>query len=76
MHVKQNGRLLCAHELVELIADSMNDAILVKIVAQRSRCDNGVLTLFSRFPQPCRSLGTLVVVGCSDACSFCECLVI
>ena len=49
MQVKQNGRLLCAHELVELIADSMNDAILVKIVAQSSRCEKNVPTLFFIF---------------------------
>ena len=34
----------CAHELVELIADNIKDAMLVKIVAQSSRCDNVVLT--------------------------------
>ena len=43
------GRLLCAHELAELIADSMNDEILVKIVAQRSRCESFVLTIFQLF---------------------------
>ena len=37
---------MCVHELVELIADNMNDAILVKIVAQSSRCEIVVLALF------------------------------
>ena len=42
----QIGRLLCAHELAELIANNMNDAMLVKIVAQSSRCELFVLTCF------------------------------
>ena len=49
MQVGQLGRLPCAHELVELIADNMNDAILVKIVAQRSRCESVVLTIVPLF---------------------------
>ena len=43
------GRLLCAHELAELIADNMIDAMLVKIVAQSSGCENVVLTGFLFF---------------------------
>ena len=68
MQVGQIGRLLCAHELAELIADNMIDAMLVKIVAQSFRCGKTMLTFaFYMVLQPCRSLGTLVWldVGCS-----------
>ena len=40
---------MCVHELVELIADNMNDDILVKTVAQSSRCEKVGLTFFILF---------------------------